>query len=263
VRFRIDRTLREVRRYSREEHVALTSLIKQRCNLALDKQRHFKMARSIIERGKGATSTFALQSFRSMKIVRRSSPCGSLAMRRRCAGLPIWACRIGFTIDTGSLPKIRPISTWLRANGAGKTSTVCSVLAEADETTNIMTIEDPVEIRLPGNAWQVSVDERTGVTFPTAMRAFMRSDPDIIMCGEIRDAETAKEACAGGLAGRRVWATTHAPDAIRAVQRLLEFGVHRSTIAQSLKSVLAQRIVRRLCRIAKWRNPYRSDRTPI
>ena len=73
------------------------------------------------------------------------------------------------------------------------------------------------------------------------MRAFMRADPDVIMCGEIRDAETAKEACAGGLAGRRVWGTTHAPDAIRAIQRLLEFGVHRSTIAQSLKSVLAQR----------------------
>ena len=89
-------------------------------------------------------------------------------------------------------------------------------------------------------ASQVQVDEKNGVTFATAMRSFMRADPDIILCGEIRDADTAKEAAAAGLAGRRVWATIHSPDTIRSVQRLVEFRVERLTIAQSLKSVLAQ-----------------------
>jgi type II secretory ATPase GspE/PulE/Tfp pilus assembly ATPase PilB-like protein len=248
VRLRIDRTLRLVRSYSLEEHAALTSLIKQKCNLALDKQRHLQDGSFHYKTVNGRdvdvrASVIPLSQDRQEKFILRLL--GNAATLRRFAdlGMPEWI----YDRYRELAENTTNLHLVAGPTGAGKTSTVCSILAEAEETTNIMTIEDPVEIRLPGNAWQVSVDERTGVTFPTAMRAFMRADPDVIMCGEIRDAETAKEACAGGLAGRRVWGTTHAPDAIRALQRLLEFGVHRSTIAQSVKSVLAQRIVRRLC----------------
>ena len=246
--FRVDGTLRVIRTYTLEEHVALTSLVKQKCNMALDKQRHFQDGsfHYKIQNGRKVdvrASVIPLNEDRQEKFILRLL--GNAATLRRFAdlGMPAWI------YDTYRELAENTTNLHIVAGptGAGKTSTVVSILAEAEETTNIMTIEDPVEIRLPGNAWQVSVDERTGVTFPTAMRAFMRADPDVILCGEIRDAETAKEACAGGLAGRRVWGTTHAPDAIRAIQRLLEFGVHRSTIAQAVKSVLAQRIVRRLC----------------
>ena len=256
VRFRIDRTLREIRRYSLEEHNALTSLIKQRCNLALDKQRHLQDGSFHQRTGNGRdvdvrVSVIPVSEDRQEKFVLRLL--GNAATLRRFAdlGMPEWI----YDRYRELAENTTNLHLVAGPTGAGKTSTVCSILAEADESTNIMTIEDPVEIRLPGNAWQVSVDERTGVTFPAAMRAFMRADPDVIMCGEIRDAETAKEACAGGLAGRRVWGTTHAPDAIRAIQRLLEFGVHRSTIAQSVKSVLAQRIVRRLCSDCRQEEP--------
>jgi general secretion pathway protein E len=256
VRCRIDRTLRIVRRYSLEEHAALTSLIKQRCNLALDKQRHLQDGSFHHKTSNGRevdvrVSVIPLSQDRQEKFVLRLL--GNAATLRRFAdlGLPDWI----YDRYRELAENTTNLHLVAGPTGAGKTSTVVSILAEAEESTNIMTIEDPVEIRLPGNAWQVSVDERTGVTFPTAMRAFMRADPDVIMCGEIRDAETAKEACAGGLAGRRVWGTTHAPDAIRAIQRLLEFGVHRSTIAQSVKSVLAQRIVRRLCPDCKQEEP--------
>ena len=130
--------------------------------------------------------------------------------------------------------------------GMGKTTTVFAILERVDEGKNICTVEDPVEIRLRG-AHQVEVNERHGVTFASAMRAFMRQDPDVIFCGEMRDDETAFETMKGGLSGRVVYSTIHAPDAVRVLDRLVEYGVRRGTIGSALKSVLAQRIVRKLC----------------
>ena len=98
--------------------------------------------------------------------------------------------------------------------GMGKTTTVFAILERVDEGKNICTVEDPVEIRLRG-AHQVEVNERHGVTFASAMRAFMRQDPDVIFCGEMRDDETAFETMKGGLSGRVVYSTIHAPDAVR------------------------------------------------
>lgn len=247
VKFRIDRTLREIRKYTLEEFYAIGSVIKQRGNMALDKQRHFQDGSFHQKTSNGRdidvrVSVIPLDQDRREKFVLRLLGSATTLRRFSDLGLPDWiydryrdVCENSTNLHLVAGP-----------TGAGKTSTVFSILAEADDSVNILTIEDPVEIRLP-NAWQVAVDERTGVTFAAAMRSFMRDDPDIIVCGEMRDAETAKEACAAGLAGRRVWTTTHAPDAIRTIQRLIEFGVNRSTIAQAVKSVLAQRIVRRLC----------------
>jgi type II secretory ATPase GspE/PulE/Tfp pilus assembly ATPase PilB-like protein len=130
--------------------------------------------------------------------------------------------------------------------GTGKTTTILSVLDSVNDGKNVVTIEDPVESRLR-NAFQVEVNERLGITFATAMRAFMRQDPDVIFCGEIRDDETADQTLKGGLSGKVIYTTIHSPDAIRVVDRLIEFGVRRGTIGSALKSVLAQRLVRRLC----------------
>ena len=247
VKFRVDRTLREIRRYTPEEFSAISSVIKQRGNMALDKQRHFQdgsfhqptpNGRDIDVR----VSVIPVDQDRREKFVLRLLGHATTLRRFADLGLPEWI----YDRYRAICEHTTNLHLVAGPTGAGKTSTVFSILAEADESINILTIEDPVEIRLP-NAWQVAVDERTDVTFAAAMRAFMRGDPDIIVCGEMRDAETAKEACAAGLAGRRVWTTTHAPDAVRTIQRLIEFGVNRSTIAQAVRSVLAQRIVRRLC----------------
>lgn len=131
--------------------------------------------------------------------------------------------------------------------GSGKTTTNFSVLKRiATPGLNTTTIEDPIEYELPGiNQTQVNV--QAGLTFATALRAFLRQDPDIIMVGEIRDAETAKIAVEAALTGHLVLATLHTNDAATAVTRLDEMGVELFNIAGSVLGVLAQRLARRIC----------------
>ena len=131
--------------------------------------------------------------------------------------------------------------------GSGKTTTLYAAIAELDGSTrNVCTVEDPVEARLPGVA-QVQVNVRAGLTFPSALRALVRQDPDVIMIGEMRDAETVAVGIAAALAGQTVFATVHANDAPRTVNRLVELGVARSSLAAALTAVVAQRLVRKLC----------------
>ena len=131
--------------------------------------------------------------------------------------------------------------------GSGKTTTNFSILNRiATVDRNTTTIEDPIEYELAGvNQTQVNV--QAGLTFATALRAFLRQDPDIIMVGEIRDAETAKIAVEAALTGHLVLATLHTNDAATAVTRLDEMGVELFNIAGSVLGVLAQRLARRIC----------------
>jgi type II secretory ATPase GspE/PulE/Tfp pilus assembly ATPase PilB-like protein len=131
--------------------------------------------------------------------------------------------------------------------GSGKTTTLYASIAELDrERRNICTVEDPVEARIAGAA-QVHVNNRAGLTFPSALRAFVRQDPDVIMIGEMRDAETAAVGIAAALAGQTVFATVHSNDAARTIDRLIELGVARHSLAAALTAVVAQRLVRKLC----------------
>jgi type IV pilus assembly protein PilB len=131
--------------------------------------------------------------------------------------------------------------------GSGKTSTLYAALnVLRDETRNIVTIEDPIEYRLPG-VTQVAVAEKAGLTFAAGLRSILRQDPDIVMVGEIRDPETAKVAFQAAQTGHLVLATLHTNDAASAVTRLLEMGVPAYLVASSVIAVQAQRLVRRYC----------------
>jgi type II secretory ATPase GspE/PulE/Tfp pilus assembly ATPase PilB-like protein len=131
--------------------------------------------------------------------------------------------------------------------GSGKTTTLHSMLAEVNTTERkIWTAEDPIEITQPGLR-QVQVNPKIGLTFANAMRGFLRADPDIIMIGEVRDAETAKIAIEASLTGHLVLSTLHTNNASESVVRLLDLGMDPMNFADSLLGVVAQRLVRALC----------------
>lgn len=131
--------------------------------------------------------------------------------------------------------------------GSGKTTTLYSVLQHLNRPgINVMTIEDPVEYRLPGTN-QVQVNPSVGLDFGSALRAFLRQDPDVILVGEVRDMETAKIASQAALTGHLVLSTIHTNNALQAVTRLVEIGVEPFLVAPAIIGVSAQRLVRRLC----------------
>jgi general secretion pathway protein E len=131
--------------------------------------------------------------------------------------------------------------------GAGKSTTLYAALQEIySPTTNILTIEDPVEYQVPGIG-QIQVRPQIGLSFANGLRSIVRQDPDIIMVGEIRDHETAEIAIHAALTGHLVFSTLHTNDAAGAVTRLLDMGVEPYLVASSLVGVAAQRLVRRVC----------------
>jgi type IV pilus assembly protein PilB len=135
--------------------------------------------------------------------------------------------------------------------GSGKSTTLYSALTELNTPTeNISTAEDPVEMNIPG-VNQVHVKEEIGLTFAAALRSFLRQDPDIIMVGEIRDFETAETAVKAALTGHLVLSTLHTNDAPSTINRLLNMGIEPFLLTASLILILAQRLVRRICKECK------------
>ena len=131
--------------------------------------------------------------------------------------------------------------------GSGKTTTLYASLSRIDtSTTNILTVEDPIEYELPGIG-QTQVNPKIDLSFGKALRAILRQDPDVIMIGEIRDFETAQIAIQASLTGHLVLATLHTNDAPSAVTRLIDMGVEPYLLSSSLLGVQAQRLVRKLC----------------
>jgi general secretion pathway protein E/type IV pilus assembly protein PilB len=131
--------------------------------------------------------------------------------------------------------------------GSGKTSTLYTALNEInDAIRKIITVEDPVEYQLKG-VNQIQVNEKSGLTFARGLRSILRHDPDVILIGEIRDAETAQIAVQASLTGHLVFSTLHTNDAPGALTRLVDMGVEPYLVASSLEAVLAQRLVRVLC----------------
>jgi general secretion pathway protein E/type IV pilus assembly protein PilB len=135
--------------------------------------------------------------------------------------------------------------------GSGKTSTLYTALAAInDSVRKIITIEDPVEYQLKG-VNQIQVNEKSGLTFARGLRSILRHDPDVVLIGEIRDQETAQIAVQASLTGHLVFSTLHTNDAPGALTRLVDMGVEPYLVASSLEAVLAQRLVRVLCRHCK------------
>ncbi|MHB1308233.1 MAG: GspE/PulE family protein [Limisphaerales bacterium] len=138
--------------------------------------------------------------------------------------------------------------------GSGKTSTLYTALHEInDAVRKIITIEDPIEYQLRG-VNQIQVSEKAGLTFARGLRSILRHDPDVILVGEIRDQETAQIAVQASLTGHLVFSTLHTNDAPGALTRLVDMGVEPYLVASSLEAVLAQRLVRVLCRHCKQEN---------
>ena len=135
--------------------------------------------------------------------------------------------------------------------GSGKSTTLYSCLNLLNEPkTNICTVEDPVEYKFKGMN-QVQVKVGVGLTFATALRAFLRQDPDVIMVGEVRDQETAQICLRAALTGHFVLSTIHTNDALSAVNRLIDMGIEPFLLASTLRVLQAQRLVRRLCKVCR------------
>ena len=135
--------------------------------------------------------------------------------------------------------------------GSGKSTTLYATLTEISKPeVNIITVEDPVEYRLPG-VNQVQVNHKAGLTFAAVLPAILRSDPDIVLIGEIRDRVTAQLAVEAALTGHLVLSTLHTNDAPSAVTRLVEMGIEPFLVGSSIDCVMAQRLARRLCQWCK------------
>lgn len=133
------------------------------------------------------------------------------------------------------------------ATGTGKTTTVYSMLQRlSNDTTNIMSIEDPVEMDLD-NVNQIQVNADIGLTFATALRSILRQDPNIIMIGEIRDSETATIAIRASVTGHLVLSTLHTNDSLSTIERLMDMDVEKYLLAEALEGIISQRLARRLC----------------
>ncbi|WP_146455333.1 GspE/PulE family protein [Rubripirellula tenax] len=146
--------------------------------------------------------------------------------------------------------------------GSGKSTTLYGALQEIDSTDlNVLTLEDPIEYQLDGIS-QTQINEKKGMTFASGMRSVLRQDPDIIMVGEIRDAETAVMAIQASLTGHLVFSTLHTNDAASAVTRLLDLGIEPYLVSSSLVASLAQRLVRKLCGQCKQPDPNALGRLP-
>ena len=168
-----------------------------------------------------------------------------------------------FPRDAFLMSHFRPTGAFLVTGptGSGKSTTIYAALCDVlRPEINVITIEDPVEYQLP-DVYQLQVNKRAGLTFATGLRAILRSDPDVLMVGEIRDLETAKITLEAALTGHAVFSTLHTNDAPGALTRLKDLGVEPAMTASAITAVLAQRLARRVCE--ECREPYESSRTDL
>lgn len=244
-RLRVDGILREAERYSEELFPQIVSRIKLLGGLDIADRRQPQDGRFSIECG-GHTIDVRVNAVPTVfgeKLVLRLLNRGVEIPSFERLGLPatlsdrfrrVVHAPHGFIVVCGP-------------TGSGKTTTLYAALAERNtESQSLCTVEDPVEIRFPGIA-QVQVNPKAGVTFASALRAFLRQDPNVVMIGEMRDEETAGAAISAALSGQLVLTTLHSNDAPRTVQRLIELGISSHAISAALSAIVAQRLVRRLC----------------
>ena len=245
VRYRIDGTLFETMQSPLKMHPAVVSRIKIMANLDISERRLPQDGKiSVIIGGRGVDLRVStLPTNRGEKVVIRVLDSKSIMRGLEDLGMEtdvMTAFEEQISLPHGILLVTGP-------TGSGKSTTLYSALGQMNgEKFNISTVEDPVEYEL-GFCNQVQANERIGLTFASALRSLLRQDPDIIMIGEIRDAETAKIAVQAALTGHLVLSTLHTNDAPSSVTRLVNIGIDAYLIAASLNAVLAQRLVRRIC----------------
>jgi general secretion pathway protein E len=249
VRFRLDGVLREVIQPHRALHAAMTSRIKIMAQLDIAEKRLPQDGRITVRIGGKPIDVrvSTIPATHGERVVLRLLDKDPAKLVLDVLGMaPDTLAQIDTLVH-------RPHGIFLVTGptGSGKTTTLYAALArlKAGEL-NIMTVEDPVEYDLPGIG-QTQVNARIDLTFAKALRSILRQDPDVIMIGEIRDLETAQIAVQASLTGHLVLATLHTNDSASAVTRLVDMGVEPFLLASSLVGVLAQRLVRRLCRACR------------
>jgi type IV pilus assembly protein PilB len=253
IRYRIDGVLHEVMRVPKYVHAPLVSRIKIMGDMNIAERRIPQDGRIHI-RHEGRDFDLRVSSLPTVfgeKVVMRILDQGSVLIGLNKLGMH------GETQAQLESVIVQPNGMILSTGptGSGKTTTQYSILNKINSVEkNILTIEDPVEYQLPGLS-QVHVNRKAGLTFASAMRSFLRQDPDIIMVGEIRDLETAETAVQASLTGHLVLSTLHTNDAPSAITRLMDMGVEPFLIASSIVGILAQRLARRICQNCK--EPYK------
>jgi general secretion pathway protein E len=245
VRFRVDGTLREVVQPNKALHAALISRLKIMAELDIAEKRLPQDGRISLRIGGRAVD---------VRVSTLPSSHGERAVLRLLdkAESKFTLEGLGMSGDTltrfdALVHQPHGIVLVTGPTGSGKTTTLYASLGRVDTaSTNVLTVEDPVEYELTGIG-QTQVNPKIDLTFAKALRAILRQDPDVIMIGEIRDYETAQIAIQASLTGHLVLATVHTNDAPSTVSRLIDMGVEPFLLSSSLLGVLAQRLVRKLC----------------
>jgi len=261
VRFRIDGVLHEIDKVPQSVQSGLISRLKIMSNVDITERRLPQNGRITVRlNGRNVDlRTATLPTVWGEKVVLRVLD---------TKGLDLELKKLGFTDDnysrfSASFHKPHGMVLVTGPTGSGKSTTLYATLTEISlPSVNIITIEDPVEYRLDGLN-QVQVNHKAGLNFARVLPAILRSDPDIIMIGEIRDQETALIAVEAALTGHLVLSTLHTNDAPSAVTRLVEMGIEPFLVGSALDCVLAQRLARRLCDFCKDQYPATdADRSP-
>lgn len=245
VRFRVHGILSEKLALPKHLTSAVISRIKIMSNLKIDEKRIPQDGRIPLKSGdhKIDIRVSTLPTVYGEKVVMRLLESGSSVPPLESSGLR----KTGFQVYLEAIRATNGIILITGPTGSGKTRTLAGTLARLnDPKVNIITLENPVEIRVPG-VNQVQINPDIGLTFANGLRAILRQDPNIVMVGEIRDRETAQLAVEASLTGHLVLATLHTNSAATAIPRLLDMGVEPYLLASTLRLVVAQRLPRRIC----------------
>jgi len=252
VRFRIDGLLRNVETIPKDYKGVIISRVKIMANLDIAEKRVPQDGRTTIKIGEkmGQDVDLRISTLPVMhgeKIVIRLLPQNQDALTLEQLGFNTW----GIELYRNFLDKAQGLILITGPTGSGKTSTLySSLLRVKDETLNIITVEDPIEYQLE-DINQIQVHPKAGLTFASGLRSILRQDPDIIMVGEIRDAETANIVFQSALTGHLVFSTLHTNDTVSAVTRLIDMGVEPYLISSAVIGIIAQRLVRLVCNNCK------------
>jgi len=245
IRYRIDGVLHEVETVPKSVQSALISRLKIMASVDITERRVPQNGRITVQLGQRHVDlrVATLPTVWGEKIVLRVLDTGGIDLELKSLGFTAHNYQrfsTSFTKPHGMLLVTGP-------TGSGKSTTLYATLSEINKPEiNIITVEDPVEYRLSG-VNQVQVNHKAGLTFAAVLPAILRSDPDVVLIGEIRDRVTAQLAVEASLTGHLVLSTLHTNDAPSAVTRLVEMGIEPFLVGSSLDCVMAQRLARRLC----------------
>jgi len=259
IRFRVDGEMQEIMKSTRAAHPAVVTRIKIMSKLDIAEKRVPQDGRiEMTVEGKDIDLRISvLPTVFGEKVVMRILGRNDMLLSKSQLGFN----EANITLFNRIIKSSNGIILVTGPTGSGKTTTLYAVLRELNKISrNIVTVEDPVEYRLEGIN-QVQVNVKAGMTFANGLRSILRQDPDIIMIGEIRDAETAQIAVRAAITGHLVLATVHTNDTASTLTRLIDMGVEPYLVSSSVVGITAQRLMRRICSNCK--TPYTPDRTEM